>query len=243
MRLGNELTRGKTKTIYETDVPDQLIIEFRNDVTAYQAKKHQQLARKGMVNNYFNAFIMQKLRDAGIANHFEQLLNDTQSVVKRLDMIKLECVVRNIAAGSVCKRLGIESGYTFNTPLFELFYKEDSLDDPLVSEDHALAFSWATREELTRMRELTFAVNNVLKPLFAEKGILLVDYKLEFGRFQGDLLLGDEFTPDGCRIWDVDTHQILDKDRFRQDLGDVIESYEIAAKRLGIVYPNTSTAA
>ncbi|MCD6055567.1 MAG: phosphoribosylaminoimidazole-succinocarboxamide synthase [Gammaproteobacteria bacterium] len=237
MQIGREINRGKTKTIYETDLKDKLVIEFRDDATAFNALKHQRLARKGMVNNYFNAFIMEKLAAKGILNHFESRLNDTQSLVKRLDMIKLECVVRNIAAGSLCKRLGIELGYNFETPLFEFFYKDDALGDPLVTVEHALAFGWANAQELATMRELTFAVNTVLKSLFADAGILLVDYKLEFGRFHGELFLGDEFTPDGCRIWDAKTRQIFDKDRFRQDLGDVIENYEIAAKRLGITYP------
>lgn len=238
MQIGAEINRGKTKTIYETDHKDTLVIAFRDDATAFNAQKCETLARKGMVNNYFNAFIMRTLEHAGIQNHLEKRLDDTRSVVKRLDMLKLECVVRNRAAGSLCKRLGVELGRVFETPLFEFFYKDDALGDPLVSDDHALAFGWASPEELKTMRALTLAVNRVLQPLFADKGMLLVDYKLEFGRFHGQLLLGDEFTPDGCRIWDAETGHILDKDRFRQDLGDVIKGYEIAAKRLGIVYPD-----
>ena len=238
MQIGAEINRGKTKTIYETDDKDTLVIAFRDDATAFNAQKHEKLTKKGMVNNYFNAFIMQILDNAGIQNHFEKRLDDTHSVVKRLDMLKLECVVRNRAAGSLCKRLGIKLGQVLEQPLFEFFYKDDALGDPLISDDHALAFGWASAQELKNMRELTLAVNTVLQPLFADKGMLLVDYKLEFGRFNGQLLLGDEFTPDGCRIWDAQTGHILDKDRFRQDLGDVIEGYETAAKRLGIVYPS-----
>lgn len=169
--------------------------------------------------------------------HFIRLLSDNESVVKRLDMIKVECVVRNIAAGSLCRRLGVKEGLELDPPLFEFFLKNDELGDPMINENHIVHFGWATAMEIETMKELTFRVNAVLKPLFLAANMLLVDYKLEFGRFHGQLLLGDEFTPDGCRIWDAVTHEILDKDRFRKDLGDVIEGYEAAAHRLGIPLP------
>jgi len=143
-------------------------------------------------------------------------------------------VVRNIATGSICKRLGVEDGLQLEPPTFEFFLKNDELHDPMINEYHIRSFNWASDEEVKRMTELTFATNAVLVPLFREANIILVDFKLEFGRFQGELRLGDEFTPDGCRMWDVDTREKLDKDRYRQDLGDVVESYEIAARRLGV---------
>ena len=237
MKKANELYRGKAKTVYLTDDPDRLILHFRNDTSAFDGEKLAQLERKGMVNNYFNAFIMQKLMDAGIKTHFEEVLSDDESQVLRLEMLPIECVVRNITAGSVCRRLGIEEGKECNPPTFEFFLKDDELHDPMINDSHILTFGWATEDDIKQMKALTLQVNEVLKPLFDNAGMLLVDYKLEFGRFKGELVLGDEFTPDGCRIWDKDTKEKLDKDRFRQDLGDVIESYEIAGKRLGIEWP------
>jgi phosphoribosylaminoimidazole-succinocarboxamide synthase len=177
---------------------------------------------------------MDCLRDEGITNHFEKLLSDTESSVKRLDMIPVECVVRNIATGSLCKRLGVEDGLDLNPPTFEFFLKDDARHDPMINEYHIQAFGWATPEEVKVMQEKTFAVNRILSQLFADTGIILVDFKLEFGRYSGDLLLGDEFTPDGCRLWDAKTRKKLDKDRFRRDLGDVVEAYEEVALRLGV---------
>ena len=187
-----------------------------------------------MVNNKFNAFIMQQLAAAGIASHFEKLISDNESLVKRLEMLPLECVVRNIAAGSICRRYGVQEGLELNPPTFEFFLKNDALGDPMVNEYHIRSFGWATQAQIDRMKELTFKINDVLKPLFLKGNMLLVDYKLEFGLYQGEILLGDEFTPDGCRLWDKDTREKLDKDRFRQDLGNVVESYEMVGRRLGV---------
>lgn len=234
MKRKQELYRGKAKTVYTTDNEQQLILHFRDDTSAFDGEKVEQLARKGAVNNHFNAFIMQHLKEAGIANHFDALLSDDESIVKRLDMLPIECVVRNIATGSLCRRLGVEDGLDLDPPIFEFFLKNDELHDPMINDYHIRTFGWATDDEMEQMKELSFKTNSVLKPLFAEHGMILVDYKLEFGRFDGQLLLGDEFTPDGCRIWDIETREKLDKDRFRQDLGNVIESYEIVARRLGI---------
>ncbi len=187
-----------------------------------------------MVNNQFNAFIMQVLEDNGVLTHFEKLLSAEESLVKKLDMIPVECVVRNIATGSIVKRLGVEDGLKLDPPVFEFFLKDDARHDPMINEYHIRAFGWATDEEVKRMQELTFQVNNVLQDVFTKAGMLLVDFKLEFGRFGDDIVLGDEFTPDGCRIWDAKTHEKLDKDRFRRNLGNVVESYEEVASRLGI---------
>lgn len=228
------LYSGKAKSVYTTDDPDFMVLEFRNDTSAFDGKKVEKLDRKGLVNNKFNAFIMSKLADAGIPTHFEQLLSDTESLVKRLDMIPLECVVRNVAAGSLCRRLGVEEGLTLEPATFELFLKNDDLGDPMVNEYHARSFGWAEDVHLARMKELTFAVNKVLKELFAKGGLTLVDYKLEFGLFRGEVILGDEFSPDGCRLWDSESGEKLDKDRFRQGLGGVVEGYEEVARRIGM---------
>lgn len=234
MQKQAELFAGKAKTVYTTDDPNKLIIHYRNDTSAFDGEKVEQLDRKGMVNNKFNAFIMQKLQQAGIDTHFEELFSDDESVVKKLEMLPIECVVRNVAAGSLCRRLGVEEGIDLNPPTFEFFLKNDALHDPMINDFHILSFQWATEDEIARMKELTFKVNEVLTKLFSDAGMILVDYKLEFGRFNGELILGDEFSPDGCRLWDKDTREKLDKDRFRQGLGGVVEAYEEVAHRLGV---------
>ncbi|EPC03014.1 phosphoribosylaminoimidazole-succinocarboxamide synthase [Litchfieldella anticariensis FP35 = DSM 16096] len=234
MEKRQELYAGKAKSVYHTDDPDRLILHFRDDTSAFDGQKKEALARKGMVNNKFNAFIMDKLGDAGIPTHFEQLLSDTECVVKNLDMIPVECVVRNLSAGSLCRRLGVEEGLELNPPTFELFLKNDEQHDPMINESLAETFGWATPEQLAEMKALTFKVNDVLKALFEAGGMLLVDYKLEFGLFHGQIVLGDEFSPDGCRLWDASTREKLDKDRFRQGLGGVIEAYEEVGRRIGV---------
>ncbi|GAA4649143.1 phosphoribosylaminoimidazolesuccinocarboxamide synthase [Kistimonas scapharcae] len=236
MEKREELYSGKAKSVYTTDDPNRMVLLFRNDTSAFDGVKVEQLERKGMVNNLFNAFIMQKLEDAGIATHFEKVLSSQESLVKRLEMIPVECVVRNIAAGSICKRLGVEEGIDLNPPTFEFFLKNDALHDPMINEFHIRSFGWAEPQHVETMKELTFKVNDVLKQLFLDAGMLLVDYKLEFGLFDGQVVLGDEFSPDGCRIWDKETRKKLDKDRFRQGLGGVIEAYEEVGHRLGIKF-------
>ncbi len=231
---GELLYSGKAKSVYRCETPDRLVMHFRDDTSAFDGAKIEQLARKGMVNNRFNAFIMDKLQAAGVDTHFDRLLTDTESLVKYLDMIPVECVVRNIAAGSICKRLGVEEGLDLDPPTFEFFLKDDERHDPMINEYHIRSFGWATPAEVEQMQTLSFRVNDVLKRLFADAGLLLVDFKLEFGRYGGALLLGDEFTPDGCRLWDVETREKLDKDRFRRGMGRVVESYELVAERLGV---------
>ena len=230
------LYQGKAKSAYITEDPELLILKFRDDTSAFDGEIIEQLSEKGAINNQFNAFIMQKLADAGISTHFVERLNATDSLVKRLDMIPVECVVRNRAAGSLIRRLGIEEGLEFDPPLFELFLKNDSLHDPMISEQHVEAFAWATRDEMARMHQLTLESNRVLKQLFDDAGLQLVDFKLEFGRANGEIILGDEFSPDGCRLWDKVTGEKKDKDRFRQELGGVLEAYREVAERLGIVF-------
>jgi phosphoribosylaminoimidazole-succinocarboxamide synthase len=236
MEKREELFSGKAKSVYTTDDKDRMVLLFRNDTSAFDGKKIEQLDRKGMVNNKFNAFIMEKLEAAGIPTHFEKLLSEQESLVKRLDMIPVECVVRNIAAGSMCRRLGIEEGIDLVPPTFEFFLKNDELGDPMINEYHIASFGWAEAEHIEKMKELSFKVNDILKALFLEGDMLLVDYKLEFGLYKGEVLLGDEFTPDGCRLWDKETREKLDKDRFRQNLGNVVESYEVVGKRLGMEF-------
>jgi len=236
MEKREELYAGKAKSIYKTDNPDLLIMLFRNDTSAFDGKRIEQLDRKGMVNNKFNAFIMGKLQAAGIPTHFEKLLSDNEVLVKKMEMIPVECVIRNLAAGSLVRRLGVQEGIDLNPPTFELFLKNDALGDPIVNESLVETFGWATPAQLARMKELTYKINGILKELFASGNMLLVDFKVEFGLHKGEIILGDEFSPDGCRLWDKDTREKLDKDRFRQNLGNVVESYEIVGNRLGLTF-------
>jgi len=228
------LAQGKAKSMYETDSESVLLMEFRDDASAFDGKKMSALNNKGKVNNQFNAFILDLLTKEGIETHFIETISTHESLVKKLDMFPIECVVRNRATGSLCRRLGVEDGLVLDPPLFEFFLKDDALGDPLINENHILSFKWASQSDIDEMKRLTFQVNEILRELFDKANLILVDYKLEFGKFEGRVLLGDEFTPDGCRLWDKDTLEKLDKDRFRQDLGDVIESYQEVANRLGI---------
>lgn len=230
------IVKGKAKSIYNTDDESLCIMHFRDDTSAFDGEKVEKLARKGMVNNRFNAYIMETLASAGIPTHYVRTLSDTDSLVRRLEMMPVEYVVRNLAAGGLCRRLGIEEGRDLNPPTLELFLKNDVLHDPMINEYHVTTFGWADRAQVARATELTFEVNAVLKTLFADKGMLLVDYKLEFGSSEGEVMLGDEFSPDGCRIWDAETREKLDKDRFRQGLGNVVESYELVGRRLGLSF-------
>ena len=234
MQKQAELYRGKAKTVYRTTDEDYLILHFRNDTSAFDGQKVEQLQRKGAVNNKFNHFVMSQLEQAGIPTQMEKLLADDEALVKNLEMIPVECVVRNVAAGSICRRLGVTEGLELNPPTFEFFLKNDELHDPMVNEYHIRSFGWASDSDIAKMKELTFKVNDVLKALFDSGNLVLVDYKLEFGLFKGEIVLGDEFTPDGCRLWDKETKTKLDKDRFRQGLGGVVEAYEEVAKRIGL---------
>jgi phosphoribosylaminoimidazole-succinocarboxamide synthase len=234
MEKRQELYAGKAKSVYLTDDEDFVILSFRDDTSAFDGEKVEQLSRKGEVNNKFNAFIMDYLKEAGVPTHFEKRLNANESLVKSMKMIPVECVVRNVASGSLCRRLGVEDGLELNPPVFEFFLKNDALHDPMINEYHIETFGWAKTEDVATMKELTFKVNDALKKLFTDAGMILVDYKLEFGLFKGKVVLGDEFSPDGCRLWDAETRKKLDKDRFRQGLGGVIEAYEEVARRIGV---------
>ena len=236
MQKQKELYAGKAKSVFTTEDPNKFILVFRDDTSAFDGEKMEQLNRKGMVNNKFNAFIMQKLQAEGVETHFEELLSDNECLVKNLKMLPVECVIRNYAAGSLVRRLGVEEGQTLNPQTFELFLKNDALHDPMINASHCITFGWATQEQLNEMERLTYKVNTILSKLFDDAGMMLVDYKLEFGVFEGRIVLGDEFSPDGCRIWDKETKKKMDKDRFRQGLGSVIETYEEVGGRLGIQF-------
>ena len=210
------------------------MLEFRDDTSAGDGARIAQFERKGKVNNRFNYFIMRKLEEAGIPTQMEALLSDTESLVKKLDMVPVECVVRNRAAGSLVKRLGVEEGLVLDPPLFDLFLKNDAMHDPMINESYCETFGWVSREHLAQMKTLTYRANAVLTTLFDNAGLILVDFKLEFGLFNGEVLLGDEFSPDGARLWDKATLNKLDKDRFRQEMGGLIEAYEEVAHRLGV---------
>ncbi len=234
MQRGKQLYTGKAKSVYACDRDDALILHFRDDTSAFDGERVEQLDRKGVVNNKFNAFIMQHLQQEGIETHFLEMLSDDEALVRKLDMIPVECVVRNIASGSMCKRLGIEDGLQLSPPTFEFFLKNDALHDPMVNDYHIKTFGWADSESIEQMKQQTFKVNEILSKLFSDAGMILVDFKLEFGRQGNALYLGDEFSPDGCRIWDAETREKLDKDRFRKGLGGVVEAYEEVASRLGL---------
>lgn len=226
--------QGKAKSLYRSSDPDKLIMVFRDDVSAFDGTKTDILPGKGVLNNQFNAYIMAKLAEAGVVTQMEAVYAPDAAVVKHLDMLPIECVVRNYAAGSLCRRLGVERGQPLAPPLFEFFLKNDALHDPLITSDHIEHFGWATAEQVRRMRQLSLAINTVLSSLFAQVGLILVDYKLEFGVVNGTLVLGDEFTPDGCRLWDAKTKQNFDKDIYRQDTGDLLAAYRAVSQRIGV---------
>ena len=193
----SQITTGKAKSLFTTSEPNQLIMEFRDDTSAFDGKKIEALDNKGKVNNQFNAFVMEFLASKGIETHFIKLLSNHESLVHKLDMFPIECVVRNRATGSLCKRLGIEDGLILDPPLFEFFLKDDDLGDPLINDHHIESFGWATQEDTDAMRDLTLKINDILVDFFMEANLILVDYKLEFGKFEDKMLLADEFTPDG----------------------------------------------
>ena len=230
----SQITTGKAKSLYTTKEPYQLIMEFRDDTSAFDGKKMEALDNKGKVNNQFNAFVMEFLASKGIETHFIKLLSNHESLVYKLEMFPIECVVRNRATGSLCKRLGIEDGLILDPPLFEFFLKDDDLGDPLINDEHIISFGWANAEQIQEMKKQTYKVNQVLSKLFLDSGLILVDFKVEYGAYKDKIRLADEFTPDGCRLWDSKTLKKMDKDRFRQGLGDVVESYHQVADRLGM---------
>jgi len=237
----NQIREGKSKILFSTDSSDQIIQYFKDDATAFNALKKGTIKNKGTINNQVSSALFQYLEKKGVNTHFLNQLSDREMLVKKVNIIPVEVVVRNRAAGSICKRLAIEKGTVFTTPLVEYFYKSDALGDPLIAETHIFQFQWATKEELSQMVEQSLRINELLKSVFLDIGLELIDFKLEFGRDkQGKVILADEFTADGCRLWDLKTQEPMDKDRFRQDLGGVDEAYFEVSQRLQNYFEATS---
>jgi len=226
------LYEGKAKQVYSTDNPDLVIQYFKDDATAFNAKKRGTIVSKGILNNQMSETFFRLLERAGVPTHFVERLSDREMLVKRLQIIPVEVVVRNIIAGSLAKRLGLEEGKALPAPIVEYYYKSDPLDDPMINASHAIVLGMATESELHTIDALALKINAVLKSFLESKGLLLVDMKFEFGRHHGQLLLGDEICPDTCRFWDLATRKKLDKDRFRQDLGGVEEAYHEVHRRV-----------
>ncbi|UPW82833.1 phosphoribosylaminoimidazolesuccinocarboxamide synthase [Lysinibacillus sp. Ag94] len=234
MTKGQLLYEGKAKKLYSTEEPNVLLVEYKDSATAFNGEKKEEIEGKGVLNNRITSLIFEKLQANGIASHFVKQLSDTQQLVKKVDIIPIEVVVRNIAAGSLAKRLGIKEGTPLKRPIVEFYYKDDELGDPLISTEHIDVLDLATPEEVTAIYDGALVVNKVLQPIFADVNVTLIDFKLEFGRDNdGNVLLADEISPDTCRLWDATTKQKLDKDVFRRDLGNLTEVYTIILSRLG----------
>ncbi|NBJ15693.1 MAG: phosphoribosylaminoimidazolesuccinocarboxamide synthase [Dehalobacter sp. 4CP] len=226
------LYEGKAKKIYDTNDKNVFWVEYKDDATAFNGIKKGTIVDKGIINNKMSAMMFSYLQRNGVDTHFVELLNDREQIVRRLQMVPLEIVVRNIVAGSLVKKVGKEEGYPLASPVLELYYKDDVLGDPMVNETHAIAMGWATIEQINKMKEIALKVNELMTKIVAKAGIDLVDYKLEFGLIDGKVMLGDEISPDTCRFWDKDTGEKLDKDRFRRDLGKIEEAYAEVYTRL-----------
>ena len=239
MTRRKKIYEGKAKILYEGPEPGTLIQYFKDDTTAFDATKKAVLEGKGVINNRISEHIMVKLNSIGVQNHFIRRLNLREQLIKEVEIIPLEVVVRNIAAGSIATRLGLPEGQPLPRSIIEFYLKDDTLHDPMVSEEHITAFNWAATQEIDDMMALTLRVNDFLTGMFGAVGITLIDFKIEFGRiWENDfarIILADEISPDSCRLWDSVTNEKLDKDRFRRDLGNVIESYTEVARRLGIM--------
>ena len=229
----SQLYEGKAKRVYATEDPELLIVSYKDDATAFNGLKKGTIAGKGVINNQMSNRLMERLAKAGVPNHFVKELSERETLVRRVTIVPLEVIVRNISAGSFSKRYGVEEGIVFDKPTVEYSYKNDELGDPLLNTYHALALKLATLEEIETIKRYSFAVNDFLKAFWKECGVTLVDFKLEFGRLaDGTIILADEISPDTCRLWDAKTGEKLDKDRFRRDLGGVEQAYEEIMRRL-----------
>ncbi len=228
------LYEGKAKKVYSTEDADVVIVDYKDDATAFNGLKKGTIAGKGVINNRMSNHVFGILEKEGVPTHLIEELSDRETAVKKVEIVQLEVIVRNIAAGSFSKRLGVEEGTPFKEPTLEFSYKNDDLGDPLINDYFAIALGIATREEIDTITGYAFKVNEVLKKYFLQANIELVDFKIEFGRYHGQILLADEISPDTCRLWDADTHEKLDKDRFRRDLGNVEEAYIEVFRRLGL---------
>ena len=233
MNKMNQLYEGKAKRVYATEDPNLLIVSYKDDATAFNGLKKGTIAGKGAINNQMSNRLMIRLAEVGIPNHFVEELNERDTLVRRVQIVPLEVIVRNIAAGSFSKRYGVDEGVVFDQPTVEYSYKNDALGDPLLNTSHALALGLATAQEIETIRSYALKVNEFLKAFWLECSVILVDFKLEFGRTaDGEIILADEISPDTCRLWDAKTREKLDKDRFRRDLGDVEDAYKEIMKRL-----------
>ena len=233
MEKREQLYEGKAKKVFAADDPQLLIVSYKDDATAFNGLKKGTIVGKGVINNRMSNLLMQRLEKAGIPTHFVEELSDRETLVKKVSIVPLEVIIRNIAAGSFSKRYGVEEGFVFETPTIEFSYKNDELGDPLMDEYHAIAMKLATKEEIATIKKYAFGVNEQLKAFWAECGVTLVDFKLEFGKLSdGTIVLADEISPDTCRLWDSETGEKLDKDRFRRDLGGVEAAYAEVMKRL-----------
>jgi len=226
------LYEGKAKKVYKTKNEDLYIVQYKDDATAGNGIKKGTIEDKGLVNNKMSALLFQLLEENGVPNHFEKLLSEREQLVKAVEIIPLEVIIRNVSAGSFSKRYGVEEGIVFDEPTLEFSYKKDELGDPLINDSHILGLKLATNEEIQEIKKLAFKVNEVLKEFFLSRNIKLVDFKLEFGKYKGKIILADEISPDTCRLWDTITNEKMDKDRFRRDLGNIKEAYMEVMKRL-----------
>lgn len=233
MEKREQLYEGKAKKVFKTDDENLLIVAYKDDATAFNGLKKGTIAGKGVINNQMSNLLMQKLEKSGVPTHFVEQLSERETVVKKVSIVPLEVIIRNISAGSFAKRYGVEEGIIFGAPTIEFSYKNDELGDPLINEYHAIALKLATAKEIETIKKYAFAVNTFLKKFWLECGVVLVDFKLEFGRLSdGTIVLADEISPDTCRLWDAETQEKLDKDRFRRDLGGVEDAYAEIMKRL-----------
>jgi len=241
-----QIYEGKAKILYEGPEPGTLIQYFKDDATAFNAQKRGTISGKGVINNRISEHIFTSLAAIGVPTHFIRRLNMREQLIRQVEIIPIEVVIRNVAAGSLSKRLGIEEGTQLPRTIIEYYYKDDALGDPMIADEHIACFGWATQDEMNDIADMAIRVNDFLSGMFAAIGIRLIDFKLEFGRvWEGDyprIILADEISPDGCRLWDIKTGQKLDKDRFRQDLGGVEEAYQEVARRLGLLQPDEEVA-
>lgn len=232
MKKLEQLYEGKAKKVFKTDDPKLLIVDYKDDATAFNGEKKGQIVGKGVINNTMTNIIFQMLEEKGVPTHFVEQISERETIVKAVKILPLEVIIRNISAGSFAKRYGVEEGIVFNQPSFEVSYKNDDLGDPLMCESHAIALGLATEEQLAKIKRYALAVNEALKEFFLERGLKLVDFKIEFGMCDGQIILADEISPDTCRLWDVETNEKMDKDRFRRDLGNVEETYKEVFERI-----------
>lgn len=226
------LYEGKAKKVYKTDQDDLYIVEYKDDATAFNGLKKGSIHDKGVVNNKISSVLFKLMEDNGIPTHFEKYLSDREQLVKAVTIVPLEVIIRNQSAGSFSKRYGVEEGIVFEKPVLEFSYKDDALGDPLLNDSHAIALKLATEAEIETIKGYAYKVNEVLTDFFKQRDLILIDFKLEFGKYKGEIILADEISPDTCRLWDLKTNEKMDKDRFRRDLGNVEETYQEVLKRV-----------